>query len=81
MLSEKERDALGDIRDNILRVTRFIEGLDLAGRLWRVRGASIVTITSASWSIESGGRSMKPYRRFVSRSTPNCKTDSRLRQR
>jgi uncharacterized protein with HEPN domain len=31
MLSETERDALEDIRDNILRVTRFVEGLDLAG--------------------------------------------------
>jgi uncharacterized protein with HEPN domain len=31
MLSEKERDALEDIRDNILRAMRFVEGLDLAG--------------------------------------------------
>jgi hypothetical protein len=29
MLSEIERDALEDIRDNIVRVMRFVHGLDL----------------------------------------------------
>ena len=29
MLSDAERDALEDIRDNIARATRFIEGFDL----------------------------------------------------
>ena len=31
MLSEIERDALEDIRDNIVRVVRFVAGLDLDG--------------------------------------------------
>ena len=29
MLSDTERDALEDIRDNIARATRFVDGLDL----------------------------------------------------
>jgi uncharacterized protein with HEPN domain len=33
MLSETERDALEDIRDNIDRAVRFVHGLDLAGFL------------------------------------------------
>ena len=33
MLSEVERDALEDIRDNIARAMRFIDGLDLDGFL------------------------------------------------
>src|ERR1700685_1043495 len=33
MLSEIERDALEDIRDNIVRVMRFVDGLDLEGFL------------------------------------------------
>jgi uncharacterized protein with HEPN domain len=33
MLSEIERDALEDIRDNIVRVMRFVHGLDLEGFL------------------------------------------------
>jgi uncharacterized protein with HEPN domain len=33
MLSDVERDALEDIRDNIARATRFIDGFDLAGFL------------------------------------------------
>ncbi len=33
MLSEIERDALEDIRDNIERATRFVHGLDLDGLL------------------------------------------------
>jgi uncharacterized protein with HEPN domain len=33
MLSETERDALEDIRDNIARAVRFVGGLDLAGFL------------------------------------------------
>src|SRR5271166_1195649 len=33
MLSDIERDALEDIRDNIARATRFVHGLDLDGFL------------------------------------------------
>jgi uncharacterized protein with HEPN domain len=33
MLSEIERDALEDIRDNIVRVMRFVHGLDFEGFL------------------------------------------------
>ena len=33
MLSEIERDALEDMRDNIARVMRFVQGLDLDGFL------------------------------------------------
>jgi uncharacterized protein with HEPN domain len=33
MLSETERDALEDIRDNIARAMRFVHGLDLDGFL------------------------------------------------
>ncbi len=33
MLSEIERDALEDIRDNIARAMRFVRGLDLEGFL------------------------------------------------
>jgi uncharacterized protein with HEPN domain len=33
MLSETERDALKDIRDNIARAMRFVHGLDLDGFL------------------------------------------------
>jgi uncharacterized protein with HEPN domain len=33
MLSETDRDALEDIRDNIARAKRFVEGLDLSGFL------------------------------------------------
>lgn len=33
MLSDVERDALEDIRDNIARATRFIDGFDLDGFL------------------------------------------------
>jgi len=33
MLSDAERDALEDIRDNIARATRFVAGLDLGGFL------------------------------------------------
>jgi len=33
VLSETERDALEDIRDNIARAMRFVDGLDLDGFL------------------------------------------------
>ncbi len=33
MLSDIERDALEDIRDNIARAARFVEGFDLDGFL------------------------------------------------
>jgi len=33
MLSDVERDALEDIRDNIARAMRFVDGLDLDGFL------------------------------------------------
>jgi len=33
MLSDTDRDALEDIRDNIVRVTRFVHGLDFVAFL------------------------------------------------
>jgi uncharacterized protein with HEPN domain len=58
MLSEIERDALEDIRDNIVRVMRFVHGLDLEGFL--VDDKSFYAATRCLEIISEASRRLPP---------------------
>ena len=58
MLSEIERDALEDIRDNIIRAMRFVHGLDFEGFL--ADDKSIYAATRCLEIISEASRRLSP---------------------
>ena len=58
MLSDTERDALEDIRDNIARAMRFVHGLDLAGFV--ADDKSFYAVTRCLEIISEASRDLSP---------------------
>jgi len=58
MLSEKERDALEDMRDNIARAARFVEGFDL--QTFLVDDKTFYAVTRCLEIVSEASRRLSP---------------------